>query len=60
MWSLVVIAILNGSPINKNDGSLIMHFTTKEECITAKATILNSWQIEKYRVSASCINLIKK
>jgi hypothetical protein len=55
VFALIVIAILNGSPINKNDGSLVMYFNTRQECLDAKDKIINSWQITRYRVSASCI-----
>jgi hypothetical protein len=55
MFALVVIAILNGSPINKNDGSLVMYFKTRPECLQAKDEILSSWKIKSYRISAGCV-----
>lgn len=55
MFALVVIAILNGSPINKNDGSLVMYFDNRPACLQAKNEILSSWKIKEYRISAGCI-----
>lgn len=60
MYALVVIAILNGSPINKNDGSMVMYFDSRPDCLQAKNEIVSSVKIKNYRISAGCILLPKK
>ena len=55
MFALVVIAILSGSPTNKNDGSLVMYFDSRPDCLQAKNEIVSAWKIKNYKISAGCI-----
>lgn len=58
MWTLIItIFAINATPMNNSKGSIQVPSTGYEQCQQAREKIVNSWKVEGFRLSASCVRL---